>query len=265
MLATFMITLREGLEALLVVAITVSYLRQTGRTTLLPPVRWGLATAAVLSLVFGVILTYAGGVSHLWEGWLAVFAAVMVTWCTIHMLRHGRHMKREITGKLDAAAQDGARAMALVFVFILLMVGREGVETATMLASLAINAKAVDMAIAGVAGFGAAALVAGAWLRYGHRVNLPLFFRVTAVFMVLFCAQLLLYAFHEFTEASAIPGIDNLWWHMATERYAEGDFARWFSYSLAGVPLAFLAFSVWRQRHVPAPAAAASQSASQSA
>ena len=132
--------------------------------------------------------------------------------------------------------------------FILLMVGREGVETATMLASLAVNARAVDLVVAGLAGFGLAALIALAWLRYGHRVNLPLFFRVTSVFLVLFCAQLLLYAFHEFTEVGVVPGVDNAWWHAATERYAEGDIARWFSYSLALVPLAFLAFSVWRDR-----------------
>lgn len=250
MITTFMITLREGLEALLVVAITASYLRQTGRVALLPPVRWGVGVALALSAVLGIVLMRIGGLGHLWEGWLALFAAVMVAWCTVHMIQHGRHMKREITGKLDAAASDDARAAVLVFVFILLMVGREGVETATMLASLAVNARAADMVIAGVAGFAAAALIAGAWLRFGHRVNLPLFFRVTAVFMVLFCAQLLLYAFHEFTEVNAVPGLDNAWWHMATERYAEGDIARWFSYSLAVVPLAFLAFSVWRHRAV---------------
>lgn len=248
MLATFMITLREGLEALLVVAITASYLRQTGRVALLAPVRWGVGVAIALSLVLGVVLMRIGGMSHLWEGWLAVFAAVMVAWCVVHMTRHGKHLKKEITGKLDEAAESGPRAAALVFVFILLMVGREGVETATMLASLAVNARAVDLVVAGVAGFGVAALIAGAWSRYGHRVNLPLFFRVTSVFLVLFCAQLLLYAFHEFTEVNAVPGLDNAWWHMATERYAEGDVARWFSYSLALVPLAFLAFSVWRQR-----------------
>ena len=248
MLATFMITLREGLEALLVVAITASYLRQTGRVALLRPVRWGVGVAIALSLVLGVVLMRIGGMSHLWEGWLAVFAAVMVAWCVVHMTRHGKHLKKEITGKLDQAAESGPRAAALVFVFILLMVGREGVETATMLASLAVNARAVDLVVAGVAGFGVAALIAGAWSRYGHRVNLPLFFRVTSVFLVLFCAQLLLYAFHEFTEVNAVPGLDNAWWHMATERYAEGDIARWFSYSLALVPLAFLAVSVWRQR-----------------
>jgi high-affinity iron transporter len=248
MLATFMITLREGLEALLVVAITASYLRQTGRTALLPPVRWAVGVAIALSLVLGVALMRVGGLGHLWEGWLAVFAAVMVAWCTVHMWRHGRHLKREITGKLDTAAESGGRAAAVVFAFIFLMVGREGVETATMLASLAINARALDMVVAGLVGFALAAAIAGAWLRYGHRVNLPLFFRVTAVFMVLFFLQLLLYAFHEFTEVNAIPGLDNPWWHMATERYAEGDFARWFSYSLALVPLAFLVFSVWRHR-----------------
>ena len=248
MLTTFMITLREGLEALLVVAITASYRRQTGRVALLAPVRWGVATALALSAVLGYFLMRVGGLGHLWEGWLALFAAAMVAWCVVHMAKHGRHLKREITGKLDAAANDGPRAAALVFVFVLLMVGREGVETATMLASLAVNARAADMVIAGLAGFGLAAAIAGAWLRYGHRVNLALFFRVTAVFLVLFCAQLLLYGFHEFTEVNAVPGLDNAWWHMATERYAEGDVARAFSYTIALVPLAFLAFSVLRRK-----------------
>lgn len=248
MLATFMITLREGLEALLVVAITASYLRQTGRVALLGPVRWAVGVAIVLSLGLGVALMRIGGLGHAWEGALAVLAAVMVAWCVIHMVRHGRHMKREITGKLDEAAGGGRRAAALVFGFILLMVGREGVETATMLASLAVNARALDMVAAGVAGFGVAALIALAWSRYGHRVNLALFFRVTAVFLVLFCVQLLVYAFHEFTEAQAVPGIDNAYWHMATERLAEGDLARAFSLALALVPLAFLVASAWRTR-----------------
>jgi high-affinity iron transporter len=248
MLATFMITLREGLEALLVVAITAGYLRQTGRVGLLAPVRWAVGIAMALSAVLGVVLMRIGGLGHVWEGWLAVLAAVMVAWCTLHMLRHGRHLKHEITGRIEAAAGSDARAAALVFAFILLMVGREGVETATMLASLVINARAPDMVVAGLAGFTLAAGIALAWTRYGHRVDLPLFFRVSAVFMVLFFAQLLLYAFHEFTEAGAVPGLDNAWWHMATERYAEGDVARLFSYSLAVVPLAFLAFSGWRTR-----------------
>jgi len=256
MLPTFMITLREGLEALLIVAITASYLRQTGRVSLLAPVRWALGVAVVLSLVLGVILTKAGGLSPLWEGWLALFAAAMVIWCTVHMLRHGRQMKREITGKLATAAEDGTRAAVLVFAFVLLMVGREGVETATMLASLAINARATDMVLAGIGGFAFAALIAGAWLRFGHRVNLSLFFRVTAVFMVLFCLQLLMYAFHEFSEVQALPVIDNAYWHMVTEQYGpEGTYGRWFSYSLALVPLAFLVYATWRTRGAsPQPA-----------
>src|SRR5207248_2522036 len=117
-----------------------------------------------------------------------------------------KQMKREITGRLDQAA-DGRRAVILTFAFVVLMVGREGVETATMLASLAIHARALDMVVAGAAGFALAASIAGAWLRFGHRVNLSLFFRVTAVFMVLFCVQLLLGAFHEFTEAGVMPGV----------------------------------------------------------
>lgn len=255
MLATFMITLREGLEALLVVAITAGYLRQTGRTALLTPVRWGVGAALVLSLALGYFLMKIGGMSHAWEGTLALAAAGMVVWCIVHMLKHGKHMKREITGKLAAAADEGPRAWALVFLFILLMVGREGVETATMLASLAINARAADMVAAGLAGFGVAALIAGAWLRYGHRVDLGLFFRVTAVFLSLFVLQLLLYAFHEFTETNLVPGIDNPYWHMVTERWAEGDYAQWFGLGLALIPLAFLVAGVWRHRAPRAQAA----------
>ena len=256
MLATFMITLREGLEALLVVAITAGYLRQTGRTALLSPVRWGVGVALVLSVVLGYFLMKIGGLGHVWEGALALAAAGMVVWCVVHMLQHGKHMKREITGKLDAAADQGPRTWALVFVFILLMVGREGVETATMLASLAINARAADMVVAGLAGFGLAALIAGAWLRYGHRVDLGLFFRVTAVFLSLFVLQLLLYAFHEFTETNVIPGIDNAYWHMVTERWAEGDIAQWFSLGIALIPLGFLVAAVWRNRAPQQPARA---------
>ncbi|MBI2384172.1 MAG: FTR1 family protein [Gammaproteobacteria bacterium] len=256
MLSIFMVTLREGLEALLVVAITATYLRQTGRVALLAPVRWAVGAALALSLVLGFLLFRVGGMSPLWEGWLAVAAMVMVAWCVVHMMRHGKRMAGEIKAKIDQAAVD-ARAAWIVFAFILIMVGREGVETATMLASLAINARAIDMVVAGVLGFAAAAAIAGAWLRYGNRVDLGLFFRVTAVFLILFSAQLALYAFHEFTEVGAVPGLDNAWWHMVTEEYGpEGVFGRWFSYSLALVPLAFLAVSVWRHRGGATPAQA---------
>jgi high-affinity iron transporter len=88
-----------------------------------------------------------------------------------------------------------------------------------------------------------AALLAAAWLRWGHRVNLALFFQVTALFLAMFALQLLFYAFHEFTETGLLPGIDNAHWHVATEEWAEGAYAQIYSFLMILVPLAWLA---WR-------------------
>lgn len=82
-------------------------------------------------------------------------------------------------------------------------------------------------------------------MRYGHRVNLTLFFQVTSIFLVLFALQLVLYAFHEFTEAGALP-LDNAYWHGATEEWAEGAYANAISIALVLIPLAWLAYAAFR-------------------
>ena len=129
------------------------------------------------------------------------------------------------------------------------MIGREGVETATMLAALSSQSSMREFFTGGIVGVMLAGLLALAWVRYGKRVNLSRFFQVTAVFMTLFSAQLLIYAFHEFSEAGALPGLDNAWWHMATEPYGpEGLYGAWLSYSLVIAPLAFLAWTWWQDR-----------------
>jgi high-affinity iron transporter len=91
-----------------------------------------------------------------------------------------------------------------------------------------------------------------AWTRLGRRVNLSRFFQVTAIFMVLFSVQLLVYAFHEFTEAGALPGLDNAYWHLASEPYGpdgpDGQYGHWLSYRLILVPAMFLASSWLRDR-----------------
>jgi len=105
-----------------------------------------------------------------------------------------------------------------------------------------------------LAGTALAALLAWAWTRWGHRVNLALFFQVTSVFLLLFAAQLLVYSFHEATEANVLP-IDNAYWHIATEPYGpEGEYGAWFTYALVLVPAAWLAVSWLRARARPIPA-----------
>ncbi|MEB2335146.1 MAG: FTR1 family protein, partial [Burkholderiales bacterium] len=166
MYATLMITFREGLEAFLIVAISAAYLRQTGRAALLPSLRAGVAVAVASSAALGVVLARIGALSSATEGWLAMVAAILVIGCTVHMMRHGKRMKGEIGMRLDAlSGKAGFGAAAAVFLFALLMVGREGIETATMLASMAAQSGPDQMFIGGALGVACAGLMAWAWTR----------------------------------------------------------------------------------------------------
>lgn len=246
MFQTLLISFREGLEALLVVAIATLYLRKTGRLHLLTPLRAGVATAAVLSMVLGWVLSQVGALSSAAEGAMALLAAAAVVWCVVHMQRAGKGMGLEITQRMDTASVlEGPRAWMAVFLFALFMVGREGIETATMIAALARSAELGYMAWGGLMGLALAVAVAWAWTRFGRSVNLSRFFRVTSWFMAVFAVQLVVYALHEFTESALIPGIDNAWWHAATEDLAEGAIAQGISLALVVVPTVWLALAHW--------------------
>lgn len=252
MLQTLLIAFREGLEALLIIAIAALYLRRSGRSALLGAVRAGVATALGLSVLLGLVLAQAGALSPAWEGGMALVAAAAVISCTVHMLRTGRHLRSRIDGQLAqaAAATDGS-GWWLVFLFTVFMIGREGVETATMIAALAIHGNLVSLAWGGLAGFALAGWLAWLWTRHGHRVNLARFFQVTAGFMLVFSLQLLLHAFHEFTEAGLVPGLDNAWWHLATEDLAEGSLGQLVSLALVAVPSVWLVGAFWKDRLQP--------------
>jgi high-affinity iron transporter len=236
-------TLREGIEAFLIVAIAAAYLRRTGRAALLPAVWWGTGAALALSIVLGAFLAeYA--VTPLAEGLLAAVAAVLVLSMVVYMLGAAKHLRAAIGARLEAAAvRPGAGAWLGVFLFVLLMITREGMEMAFITASLLRQVETVALVPGALGGILLAALLAAAWLRWGHRVNLALFFQVTALFLAMFALQLLFYAFHEFTETGLLPGIDNAHWHVATEEWAEGAYAQLYSILMILVPLAWLA---WR-------------------
>lgn len=242
MLQTLLLTFREGVEALLIVAIALSYLRQTGRRQLVPVLHAAWLTAVIGSAVLGVILAQAGAMSSFWEGWLALIAGLLVLSCVWHIAAHGKRLASDIRSGIERRSQGSALGAALaLFAFILLMVGREGIEMATMLATLAQAGDLSHMLYGGILGLALAGLLAWTWSRYGKRINLQLFFQVTALFMGLFAFQLAIYAFHEFSEAGVLPGLDNAWWHIATEPYGpEGEYGAWLTYSMAIVPMLFL-------------------------
>jgi high-affinity iron transporter len=249
MFQTLIVSFREGVEAFLIIAITLAYLRQTQRTALVSALHAGVVVALLGSLTLGVVLARYGAMQPIHEGVLALAAFVLVLTCTWHMMRHGKRMAGEIRAKVDAAADKSSTAAWLaMFAFVLLMIGREGVETATMIASLAQMQTTAHLAVGGAIGLALAGLLAWGWARYGKRINLTRFFQVTAVFMVIFSVQLAIYAFHEFAEAGAIPGIDNAYWHDATEVLAEGWAGQLLSLVMVLAPMGFIAVAVWRDR-----------------
>lgn len=245
MLQMFVITLREGIEAFLIVAIALAYLRKTGRDALVPAVFWGTGAGILLSVVLGVKLAQFA-VQPLWEGILALVAVVLVTSMVVYMLRTAKHLRSHIGARLEAAAQKpGNGAWLGVFAFTVLMITREGMETAFLIDAVALRTGSAEIITGALAGTSIAAILAWTWSRYGHRVNLGLFFQVTSIFLLLFALQLLLYSFHELAEAKVLP-LDNEYWHEATEAYAEGVYAQIYSIALVLIPVAWLAIASFR-------------------
>jgi len=246
MLQILVITLREGIEAFLIVAITAGILRQTGRTALLPALYWGTAVAVAMSFVASYFFAQAEN-KPLWEGFLAAAATVMVVTMTVYMWRTARTMRAQIGAKIEQATHDKPTRAAwwAVFLFVLLMIVRAGMETALLLTSLFLQQGEREMLIGGLLGVTGAALLAWAWTRYGRRINLARFFQVTAVFLLIFSVQLVIYTFHEFFEAGVVPFVDNEYWHVATEPYGpEGVYGEWLTYLMVLVPAGWLAL-VW--------------------
>lgn len=239
MLQAFVITLREGLEAFLIVAISLTYLRKSGRSALTRAVHVGIVAALAVSAVGGYLL-YNASNQELLEGPLALIAAISVTWMVVHMWRAGRRMKGDIEHHLASSTQRaGIAAFAGVFLFTVLMVSREGMETALLLLQLK---ETLHLALGAALGLAGAAGLAALWSRYGHRVNLGLFFQVTAIFLFVFVVQLLISSVHEMSEQNMLGALSAPV-HDATESWGpDSAFGHALTYALVLLPAAWLAF-----------------------
>lgn len=244
MFNAFMITLREGIEAFLIVAITLAYLRKTGREALGRAVYLGTGVAIVASYLASLLFARANN-QALWEGVLALVTAVLVGTFTVQVIRTSKHMQRDIEGRLEqAATRQGAWAFIGVFAFTVLMIAREGMEAALLLSATFVQTSTRPFFFGGLLGLLAAALLAMLWVRFGQRINLGRFLQVTALFLLVFVVQLLVYGFHELTESGLLP-IDNGYWHLATEPYGpEGAYGQWLTYSMILLPLSWLAYTM---------------------
>ena len=252
MLQALVITLREGFEAFLIVAISLSYLRKSGRAALTSAVHWGIAAAIAVSGLGGYLLYHASNQEWL-DGPLALIAAVSVTWMVVHMWRTGRRMKGDIEGRLQSSThRPGAAAFTGVFLFTLLMISREGIETALLLMQLHTT---VHLALGASLGVAGAALVAWLWSRYGHRINLALFFQATAIFLFVFVVQLVVQGMHEMAEQHFLPYSDII--HERTESWGpDSAFGHLLTYLLVLLPLGWVALkSLFSKRPVFQPPA----------
>ena len=239
MLQAFIIVLREGFEAFLIVAIILAYLRRTGKPALAGAVHAGIAAAVLASAVLGWALMQGANLP-LWEAALGFLALPLVVGLVVHMWRAGPRLRGQIEERIEASASRPATrsAAAGVFLFTALMISREGMETALLLFQVR-QGQLLAGAALGILG---AAAMAWLWTRVGHAIDLRRFFQVTGIFLLLFAAQIALTSFHELTEAGVLPNSPAL--HLATEPYGpEGVYGRWLALAMVGTPALWLAIT----------------------
>ncbi|MBK5305695.1 MAG: FTR1 family protein [Frankiaceae bacterium] len=278
MFPTFLIGLREGLEASLVIGILVAYLVKSGHADRLRQIWAGVGLAIGISLAFGALLQFTSAelsfeAQEMFGGFASLLAVAFVTWMVFWMRRTARFLKTELHGRIDTALTLGPLALALT---AFVAVGREGLETALFLWAAVQSTEQTASPITGAV-LGLLAAVALGWLLYKRAVNLNLrtFFTWTGVGLVVVAAGVFSYGVHDLQEARLLPGLNTLAFDVSSTippsswygtllkgivnfspKTSVLEAVAWVSYV---VPVLYLFF---RPSSAPAPAAVSRQTAS---
>lgn len=256
MLSSLLITFREGLEAFLVVAIIMAYLVKTGRKNLLPAVYAGIVVALGVSLTTGWHVAELAE-NPVFEGGLALIAGALVASFTIYVMLTAKSLRGKISANVEThASKTGFAAAAGLFGFTVLMIAREGMETAMMLGALSANENATQLMFGALAGLGLTVLIGYAWVKNAHHINIKLFLQTTGVFLILFAAHLFMYGVHEMTEVEGLPFFNNETLHEVTEPFGHDSlYGQLVTYGLLAVPCLWLGYAWLKGRMFPsAPA-----------
>jgi len=206
MLQAFIITLREGVEAALIVGIVFAYLTKIGRVELKRTVFYALGSAVAASVVGAIVLAHTQWNSDIFEGWVMLGAAFFVVSMIWFMHRTARTLKGDIESKVASYASEekGVSRVGLFF-FVFLLVLREGVETVLILSAVTLNSSEILSFTGTLLGVAVAVVFGVLFIRGSVRINLQRFFRVTTIILYFVAFQLVVSGLHELSENGVLP------------------------------------------------------------
>ena len=215
MLASYVITLREGIEAALIIAIILSYLTKVGARQLARPVYYGALLGVLASAVVGaafilLAVEFEGRAEQIFEGATMFLAAAIMTYAILWMKENSKAYSESLREKVERALTDkqivGLAALAFVSIF------REGIETVLFLGSASFTSEGIQVLVGGGAGLATALVLTIAIVRFSTKLDLRTFFNVTSVLLILFAAGLVAHGIGEFQEAGLVPAlVSNMW------------------------------------------------------
>ncbi len=230
MLPSYLLSLREGLEAALIVGILLGALRQIRRNELKPIVWLGVYSAVGVSLIAAVLLSsfglsLEGTAERIFEGLTMILAAVLLTWMIFWMSRVGRTLKSDLEADVQRAANISSKRALFLVAFVAVL--REGLELAIFLTATIFASDAAQTIFGAFLGLGTAILLGWSLFATTVRLDLQRFFQVTGWLLILFAAGLVAHGVHEFNEVGWIPAIIEHIWdvnHILNEKSLIGQF-----------------------------------------